>query len=297
MNPYAYVGGNPETNSDPTGQMMCSATCHGGGGSSGDNNNNNQVSGSNNGNNQSYLDNWKGAWGISKLIVAYSVKLPGDRLRGNQAGMISDLIAGFDTYFPGFDDSNTIRLFSNFALTNGTSSRISPIVESLPDGAVSLLEQITSGAAHVLNFLALGYAVTDLYQNVTAPPDQRNGWSIAADALLIASIMLQYLNRKGNSTIAEISISLGVISATIQVGNFLIQVGTWATNQFGGSGNGGGGKGGNSRQRRSYGGGGGGLGGFPPISPILPPMPNVPGSNVPGENGGYPYPVGDLGFM
>jgi RHS repeat-associated protein len=41
MNPYAYVGGNPETASDPTGQYFAPPPGGGGGGNGNGNNNNN----------------------------------------------------------------------------------------------------------------------------------------------------------------------------------------------------------------------------------------------------------------
>ncbi len=290
MNPYAYVNGNPETHSDPTGLRPISECPTGGCNAPVDmgaltaaiqiwahgypSNSPSTTQGSGG---LDPLDAAKAGLVGGKAIVAIIFKLTLDSLiLGNPGAALADLGAAVSTVAPAIDDTETVgKLFGLGVHSAGTFQA------DLPSGARGAFETVSGVLSHVLNAAAAAYDAVDLYQNLrSGHPDY---WSVAQDVTGLVAIALYYMSKLfKNPRLAEAAAALTLVTVGMQVGPFTLAVASIISNAV----NNGSSSGDNQDRgkRDSFGGGSG----IPPIPPLLPPL--LPNSPQPSGGASFPSP-------
>ena len=270
MNPYAYVGGNPEINTDPTGKMMCSATCGGGGGSdptpppppSPPSTSTGGTSGNYYQSVDHKLEQVKTISFIAKAYGSYAKFFIDNLILRNGAASVSDLVGCVSLCLPlsdsedlwarlGINDTNTGRLQAELTWKNGDMGGFLPFLEYV---------------SHGLNIVSILFYSLDLYLSIKSG----NNWSTIADSLNIASTAVYYISKLlKKPALLAVSIVLavgGMVMDGISIAMSGIDPGAPVGD------NGGDGR----KKNRSI---GGGPGGFPPVMPSLsffPPQPDEP---------------------
>ena len=270
MDPYGYVNGNPETQSDPTGRVIIGEP---GGGSPPqappvDNWWNDPPSwhippgygpshsGTPHAKSDPFDDPWKwkpilalvkGALGLGKFYIDASVL-------NIAAAKYADLFASLDTYLPAIDDPTLI------ALLTGLSEHPSGVFQSqLPGGMKALAEGFSGLLGLGLNVTAGLFSYLDLRENL----HNHDYWSAGVDVLnmgAVASNILGWI--LDNEFLSALGSRLALVAFAAQAGAFAAQLVmatfTWLYNN-----------GRSDSRRRSQSDGGGGFPPFPP-PPLIP---------------------------
>jgi len=186
--PYAYVGGNPETKNDPTGQMPCAGPGRCGWpppppstSSSGSTNTNGSGFDLSNADKAKLV-----AWGARFTLNLIKSQVDG-RLLKNSFACFVDWLACASSGIPVPDEegflSYFIHLENDFGRVNVNSglSRLGAWGKTV--------EGLSKGLGFLADAAAVAYAVVDLYQQLQMPSDKRNGIEIVADSAVVAGFV------------------------------------------------------------------------------------------------------------
>ena len=286
LDPYAYVGGNPETKNDPTGHMPCA----GAGNCSWSppppsNTSSGSTSTNGSGFNLSDADKAK----LVALVARGTLNLAKSQVDGyllkNSFACFVDFVACVSSAIPLPDEENFIGYFihleNDFGRVNVNSglARLGEWGKTV-EGLSEWLGRFANGAAVV-------YAGVDLYQQLQMPSDKRNDIEIVADSAVIAgavvSFFLRLLNKK--ELASRVSFAAGLVAFA---GYMTVALENWADASLPPSDQSG------DNQRRDDRRGGGGPPSLPPLLPagaFLPLLLNPDVSEQPGpQNPGAPAP-------
>jgi len=273
MDPYTYVGGNPETRSDPTGQLFIgdsggtppsqspphddywndpSPHIPNGYGPSYSGGPSDQV-GPAPSDRDPFGDPWKwkpllalikGALGISKFYIDASVL-------DIAAAKYADLFAAFDTYLPAIDDPAII------AILTGLSKHPSGVFQSqLPSGMKALAEGVSDLLGVGLNIVAGVFSGLDLAENIHNHDYTSAGIDILNIVAVTANLLGWVLD---NEFLSALGSKLGLVVFSAQLAAWVTQrVVDFATATYN-----------YSRSHKDQGNGGGGFPPFPP-PPLIP---------------------------
>jgi RHS repeat-associated protein len=287
MDGYSYVGGNPETKTDPTGHYIVGAggqTYHPGSSYYTQGGEAYSVQTGNPYNGNGFSNGWRSGYGTNAATyipihlpsrstappsqarsvplkpILSGLKFGLGVLKGGIDGIglhanavaLSDLFAGIDTYLPAIDDAATISRLTGLRLyPNGVFQ------SQLPGGMRALAEGASKVLGVLMGVAAIAFSLVDLGENL----HNHDYWSAAIDGAFIGSILLTWFGQAlNNEFIADLGVTLGLVAFAAQLAQAVLGFFNWAYNNS---------RNGYGYGRRDQGNGGGGFPPFPP-PPLIP---------------------------
>ncbi len=262
--PYAYVGGNPETKNDPTGQFFAPPPSVGApppppppppsNSSSG------SQTGSGAGSDLPTSTKIKAISLIGRFLVSVGKSQVDARLLQNPFAGCVDLFASVYCAVPISDDEGLLsRFLYNIVSRSGKFNVNSGLSDLGAWGGYA------KGLSKVLGFagdsLGVGFAGADLYEQLILPANQRNYVEIVADAAVIGSVVISWFLKslKQPELASKVSFALGLVAFAGYATVFMEDLANSSTPPSNNNGD-------DQGRNERHGGGGGG----PPLPPLFP---------------------------